>query len=82
MSTVAEAANVAPAYIRHMLKLAYLAPVVLQKIPIERLSLAVSLKDIMPPGLTARGEKSMGQFAVKVYGPAGSILNATQQLAD
>ncbi len=43
---VAHAEAVTPAYIRRMLKLAYLAPVVLEKILIERLSPAVSLKDM------------------------------------
>ena len=43
---VAHAEAVTPAYTRRMLKLAYLAPVVLEKILIERISPAVSLKDM------------------------------------
>ena len=43
---VALAEAVTPAYIRRLLKLAYLAPVVLDKILIERISPAVSLKDM------------------------------------
>lgn len=49
MATIEDVANaegVTPAYIRRMLKLAYLAPVVLEKILIARLSPAVSLKDM------------------------------------
>ena len=43
---VADAEGVTPAYIRRMLKLAYLAPVVLEGILIARLSPALSLKDM------------------------------------
>jgi hypothetical protein len=43
---VAHAEVVTPAYIRRMLKLAYLAPVVLEKILIARTSPAVSLKEL------------------------------------
>ncbi|MEI6643839.1 MAG: hypothetical protein WCL10_17570 [Novosphingobium sp.] len=43
---VADAEGVTPAYIRRMLKLAYLAPVVLEQILIARTSPAVSLKDM------------------------------------
>ena len=43
---VADAEGVTPAYIRRMLKLAYLAPEVLERILIARISPAVSLKDM------------------------------------
>jgi hypothetical protein len=46
LSDIADAEGVTPAYIRRMLKLAYLAPEVLEKILIERISPAVSLKDM------------------------------------
>jgi len=43
---VARAENVTPAFIRRTLKLAYLSPTVLGKILIERVSPAVSIKDM------------------------------------
>jgi len=43
---IADAEGVTPAYIRRMLKLAYLAPEVLEKILIARISPALSLKDM------------------------------------
>ena len=43
---VADAEGVTPAYIRRMLKLAYLAPEVLDKLLIQRVPPAVSIKDL------------------------------------
>jgi hypothetical protein len=43
---IAQGEAVTPAFIRRMLKLAYLAPEVIEKILIARLSPAVSLKDM------------------------------------
>jgi len=46
LSDIADAEGVTPAYIRRMLKLAYLAPEVLEQIMIARTSPAVSLKEM------------------------------------
>jgi hypothetical protein len=46
MPDIAEAENVTPAYVGRMLKLAYLAPVVLEKLLIERVAPVVSVKDM------------------------------------
>ena len=46
MSDIAEAENVTPAYVGRMLKLAYLAPAVLEKLLIERVAPVVSVKDM------------------------------------
>ena len=46
LSDIAEAEGVTPAFIRRTMKLAYLAPVVLDQILIARISPAVSLKDM------------------------------------
>jgi len=46
LSDIADAEGVTPAYIRRMLKLAYLAPAVLEQILIARTSPAVSLKEM------------------------------------
>jgi hypothetical protein len=46
LSDIADAEGVTPAYIRRMLKLAYLSPAVLEEIVIARTSPAVSLKDM------------------------------------
>jgi hypothetical protein len=46
LSDIADVEGVTPAYIRRMLKLAYLAPVVLEQILIARQSPALSLKDM------------------------------------
>ena|SRR5690554_3305753 len=43
---IAEAEGVTPAFIRRTMKLAYLAPAVLEQILIARISPAVSLKDL------------------------------------
>jgi hypothetical protein len=59
---VAHAEAVTPAYIRRMLKLAYLAPVVLERILIARLSPALSLKD-----MSAAADMSWGTQAGVVF---------------
>ena len=59
---VADAEGVTPAYIRRMLKLAYLAPVVLEKILVARISPAVSLKD-----MSAAADMSWGTQAGVVF---------------
>ena len=46
ITDIAHDEDMTPAYIRRMLKLAYLAPEVLEKILIAQLSSAVSLKDM------------------------------------
>jgi hypothetical protein len=46
LSDIAEAEGVTPAFIRRTMKLAYLAPTVLEQILIARASPAVSLKDM------------------------------------
>ena len=46
MSDIAEAEDVTPAYVGRMLKLAYLAPAVLEKLLIERVAPVVSVKDM------------------------------------
>jgi len=46
LSDIAEVEGVTPAFIRRMMKLAYLAPDVLEQILIARISPAVSLKDM------------------------------------
>ena len=46
VSDIAKAEDVTPAYVGRMLRLAYLAPTVLEKILIARVSSAVSLKDL------------------------------------
>jgi hypothetical protein len=46
MSDIAEAENVTPAYVGRMLKLAYLAPAVLEKLLIERVAPVVSVKEL------------------------------------
>ena len=46
LSDIAEAEGVTPAFIRRTMKLAYLAPDVLEQILIARISPAVSLKDM------------------------------------
>jgi len=46
MSDIAEAENVTPAYVGRMLKLAYLAPAVLEALLIRRLPPAVSVKEL------------------------------------
>jgi hypothetical protein len=46
MADVAEAENVTPAYVGRMLKLAYLAPAVMEKLLIARMSPAVSVKEL------------------------------------
>jgi hypothetical protein len=46
MSDIAEAENVTPAYVGRMLKLAYLAPSVLEKLLIARVSPIVSVKEL------------------------------------
>jgi len=46
LSDIAEAEGVTPAFIRRTMKLAYLAPAVMQQILIARTSPAVSLKDM------------------------------------
>ena len=46
MSDIAEAENVTPAYVGRMLRLAYLAPAVLDEILIGRVPPAVSIKDL------------------------------------
>ena len=47
MSDIAEAENVTPAYVGRMLKLAYLAPPVLEKLLIARVSPVVSVKELV-----------------------------------
>ena len=47
MADVAEAENVTPAYVGRMLKLAYLAPAVMEKLLVARVSPVVSLKDMV-----------------------------------
>ena len=46
MSDISEAEGVTPAYVGRILKLAYLAPVVLEKLLIARVPPAVSVKDL------------------------------------
>jgi len=46
MSDISEAEGVTPAYVGRILKLAYLAPVVLEKLLIARVSPAVSVKEL------------------------------------
>lgn len=46
MSDVAEAENVTPPYVGRMLKLAYLAPAVMEKLLIARVSPVVSVKEL------------------------------------
>ncbi len=46
LSDIAEAEGVTPAFIRRTMKLAYLAPAVLEQILIARISPTVSLKDM------------------------------------
>lgn len=46
LADIAKAEDVTPAYAGRMLKLAYLAPAVLEKLLIARISPAVSLKDM------------------------------------
>jgi hypothetical protein len=46
MSDIAEAENITPPYVGRMLKLAYLAPAVLEKLLIARVSPTVSVKDL------------------------------------
>jgi hypothetical protein len=46
MSDIAEAENVTPPYVGRMLKLAYLAPAVLEKLLIARVSPVVSVKEL------------------------------------
>jgi hypothetical protein len=46
MADVAEAENVTPAYVGRMLKLAYLAPAVMEKLLIARVSPVVSVKEL------------------------------------
>lgn len=46
LTDIAKTENVTPAYAGRMLKLAYLAPAVLEKLLIARVSPAVSVKDI------------------------------------
>jgi hypothetical protein len=46
MSDIAEAEGVTPPYVGRMLKLAYLAPAVLEKLLIARIAPTVSLKDL------------------------------------
>jgi hypothetical protein len=60
---VAHAEAVTPAYIRRMLKLAYLAPAVLERILIARLSPALSLKD-----MSAAADMSWGTQRDSVFG--------------
>ena len=46
ISDIAQAEDISDRYVGRMLRLAYLAPAVLEKILIERISPAVSLKDL------------------------------------
>ena len=46
LSDIAEAEKVTPAYVGRMLKLAYLAPPVLEKLLIARVSPVVSVKEL------------------------------------
>jgi hypothetical protein len=46
MADVAETENVTPAYVGRMLKLAYLAPAVMEKLLIARVSPVVSVKEL------------------------------------
>jgi hypothetical protein len=62
LSDIADAEGVTPAYIRRMLKLAYMAPEVLERILITRLSPALSLKD-----MSAAADMSWGTQAGVVF---------------
>jgi len=63
MSDIAEAEGVTPAYVGRMLRLAYLAPAVLEKLLIGRLPPAVSIKD-----MTAIADWPWAEQVAAVYG--------------
>jgi len=63
MSDIAEAESVTPAYVGRILKLAYLAPVVLEKLLIARVSPVVSVKE-----LAEASELSWAEQASVVFG--------------
>ncbi|MCA6347207.1 hypothetical protein [Phenylobacterium sp.] len=63
MSDIAEAEGVTPPYVGRMLKLAYLAPAVLEKLLIARIAPTVSVKD-----LAALAELPWAEQAGAVFG--------------
>jgi hypothetical protein len=62
MSDVAEAENVTPPYVGRMLKLAYLAPVVLEKLLVGRVPPAASIKDLAMIAEQPWGEQNSAAF--------------------
>jgi hypothetical protein len=63
LSDIADAEGVTPAYIRRLLKLAYLAPEVLEQILIARTSPVVSLKDMATAADQAWARQESAIFA-------------------
>jgi hypothetical protein len=59
---ISKAENVTPAFIRRMLKLAYIAPTVLEKILIARVPPAVSLKDLATTAELPWAEQNAAMF--------------------
>ena len=68
MSDVAEAENVTPPYVGRMLKLAYLSPVVLEKLLIARVPPTVSMKDMALAADLPWAEQAGAIFADKENG--------------
>ena len=63
VSDIAQAGDISDRYVRRMLRLAYLAPVVLEKLLIGRVSPAVSIKD-----LAMAAELPWAEQGVAVFG--------------
>ena len=63
ISDIAKAEDVSPAFVGRMLKLAYLAPRVLEKLLIARVPPAVSAKDLALVADLSWAEQEAGVFA-------------------
>ena len=70
MSDIAEAEGVTPPYVGRMLKLAYLAPVVLEKLLIARIAPTVSVKDLALFADLSWVEQSAAVFGAGQYSRA------------
>ncbi|MEI6644385.1 MAG: hypothetical protein WCL10_20450 [Novosphingobium sp.] len=68
MSDIAEAEGVTPPYVGRMLKLAYLAPAVLEKLLIARIAPTVSVKDLALAADLPWAEQARAVFADKENG--------------
>lgn len=77
MSDIAEAEGVTPPYVGRMLKLAYLAPAVLEKLLIARIAPTVSVKDLAAVAELPWAEQATAVFATnKVVSPAAIFEHA------